>query len=130
MGWLDLALNDDPVAIDRLESKTVGSTGLDIFSGVLDAVARDRDAERRLTLARADLDARQSRDDKLFSLQLKQLTPATAPLPTTAGGLAGLPASAAPSGPTKPSAGLNPMVVMIAVLAGIALLFAGKQIVK
>ena len=129
MGWLDLALNDDPVAIDRLESKTVGSTGLDIFGGVLDAVARDRAAERQLTLARADIDARQSRDEKLFALQLKQLTPATAPLPTTVGGLVGLPTGGPATTPAV-LAGINPMTLLVVAVAAAALFVVVKQIAK
>ena len=84
---------------------------------------------RQLTLARADLDARQSRDEKLFSLQLKQLTPATAPLPTTAGGLVGLP-TAGPATTPAGLAGINPMTLLV-VAVGIAALFVVvKQIAK
>ena len=128
MNW-DIALNSDPVADDRIASKTNGAGGIDLFGGLLGAIERDRAAERNLTIARADLDARQARDDKLFSLQMKQLTPATAPLPPPAGGLWGVPSTAAPGSPA-PLGGFNPMQLLTWALVAAALFLGVKAAAK
>ena len=129
MNLWDIALNSDPVAEDRIASKTDGAGGIDLFGGLLGAIERDRAAERNLTIARADLDARQARDDKLFSLQMKQLTPATAPLPTQAGGLWGFPSTAAPGSPAT-MGGFNPMQLLTWALVAAALFLGVKAAAK